>query len=110
MTKTFSTGWLVLAFVGAFLTACIQMPTEKQGVTDLRSQLSFKIPDEEMRAARVLIDGLDMGAVGDYAEGAAALRILSGTHLIRVVDSTGRSIVEEKIYVGDGVNRTILVK
>jgi hypothetical protein len=105
----------VLALLGAaalslvVLPACTQLPTEKQSVSDLRPQLSFRIADEGLRAARVLVDGLDMGAVGDFAEGSAALRVLSGSHLVRVVVN-GRSLVEEKIYVGDGVNRTILVK
>lgn len=91
------------------LSACHQMPTEKQSVSDLRPQLSFKFFDERLVTARVLVDGLDMGAAGDFQENKAALRILSGTHIVRV-ELGGQLIVEEKIYVGDGVNRTILVK
>jgi hypothetical protein len=98
-----------VGLVAGLLSGCVQMPTEKQGVSDLRPQLSFKIADENLRAARVMVDGLDMGAVGDYAEGAAVLRVLSGTHVVRVYAS-GVQILEEKIYVGDGVNRAILVK
>lgn len=91
------------------LTACTQMPTEKQSISDIRPQLSFKIPDERMATARVLVDGLDMGTVGDYQEGVAALRVLSGVHIVRI-ELGGQPLVEEKIYAGDGVNRTILVK
>lgn len=101
---------LLAALVAAtLLSACTQMPTERQGVTDLRPQLSFKITDETLRAARVLVDGLDMGAVGDYGEGVAALRILPGVHVIRVV-LHGRTVIEEKLYVADGVNRTLRVQ
>mgnify|MGYP000113435380 CR=1 FL=1 len=98
-----------LAFITALMTACTQMPTEKQSVTDMRPQLSFRILDDSFREARIYVDGLDMGPIGDYVEGVASLRVLSGSHQIRV-DMNGRAIVEEKLYVGDGVNRTILVK
>ncbi len=101
------------AFAGAIfvscLTACTQMPTERQGVTDLRPQLSFKYEDDSVSNARILIDGLDMGSVGDYRDGKAALRVLSGNHNVRVV-LDGRTLLEERVYAGDGVNRAILVK
>jgi len=91
------------------MSACVQMPTEKQSVTDMRPQLSFKIMDDGLRGAKIYVDGLDMGIIGEFGEGVASLRVLSGSHQIRV-DLNGRALVEEKIYVGDGVNRTILVK
>ena len=109
MKTPLSAGLMVVGLSGILSYGCTQMPTEKQGVSDLRPQLSFKITRDEMQAARVLVDGLDMGAVGDYLEGAAALRVLSGTHVIRI-DLAGRIVVEDKVYVGDGVNRTILLK
>lgn len=93
----------------ATLSGCTQMPTEKQGISDLRPQLSFKLADEGLRGARVLVDNLDMGTVGDYLDGSASLRILPGMHVVRV-ELNGRAIVDEKIYTGDGVNRSILVK
>lgn len=91
------------------VSACTQMPTERRSVSDMRPQLSFNIVDEGLRSATVYVDGLAMGTVGEFSEGVAALRILSGTHQIRV-DLNGRALLEEKIYVGDGVNRTIFVK
>lgn len=92
-----------------FLSGCTQMPTEKQGISDLRPQISFQAPEERVRNARVTIDGLDMGIVGNYVEGTAALRILPGTHLI-TVDIGGQVILHEKFYVGDGVSRTFVAK
>ena len=90
------------------LSACTQMPTEKQSISDLRPQISFKAADEQARSARVVLDGLDMGAVGSYLEGAASLRILSGTHLLSIA-SGNKVIFQEKFYAGDGVNRTFIV-
>lgn len=92
-----------------FLSGCTQMPTEKQGISDLRPQISFQAPDERVRNARVTIDGLDMGVVGSYVEGIAALRILPGTHLI-TVDIGGQVILHEKFYIGDGVSRSFVAK
>ena len=91
------------------IAACTQMPTEKRSVVDMRPQLSFKVVDDGLRSATVFVDGLAMGSVGEFDEGVAALRILSGSHQIRV-DLNGRALVDEKLYIGDGVNRTILVK
>ena len=107
-------GLTILATVGALIgsllsVGCTQMPTEKQSISDMRPQISFKVSDDRANSARVILDGLDIGAVGDYVEGSAALRILSGTHLLRV--ALGNQIIfEEKFYVGDGVNRTFVVK
>lgn len=97
-------------FCGALtLTGCVQMPTEKQGISDIRPQISFKAADERVRSARVNLDGLDMGLVGEYVEGSASLRILSGSHVLRVFLGN-QLIFEEKFYVGDGVNRAFVIK
>lgn len=109
MKKSVVALWMSLSLAGTLLSGCTQMPTEKQGVADLRPQLSFKSADDTMFGARVLVDGLDMGTVGEYAEGSATLRVLSGNHIVRV-NLNGVTIVDEKVYLGDGVNRTIVVK
>jgi hypothetical protein len=100
---------LAAGVILSILTGCTQMPTEKQGIVDLRPQLSFRTLDDGLREGRVLVDGLDMGKVGDYAEGVTSLRVVSGSHVVRV-EVNGRTILEERVYTGDGVNRTILVK
>lgn len=109
MKKQFLAMLATAGLAVAALPGCTQMPTEKQGISDLRPQLSFKLADESLRSARVLVDNLDMGTVGDYLDGSASLRIVPGTHAIRV-ELGGRSLVDERIYAGDGVNRSILVK
>lgn len=101
---------LSVAVMSAFLlSGCTQMPTEKQSISDIRPQISFKTSTEESLLAVVSVDGLNMGKVGDYVDGVAALRVISGNHVIKV-DLSGRTLIEEKIYLGDGVSRSILIK
>jgi len=97
----------ILALVS--VSACVQIPTEKQSISDLRPQISFKVSGEQLLAARVELDGLDAGPVSDYIDGVSAMRIRPGTHSIRV--TYGSSILlEEKFYLGDGVNRAFIVR
>lgn len=92
-----------------WLAGCVQLPTEKSGVSDLRPQLSFAADAERMGAARVSVDGIDVGFVGDYLSGQAALRVLPGTHRITVIGN-GSVVLDEKAYFGDGVSRSFIVK
>ncbi len=94
----------------AMLAGCVQFPTEKQGVVDLRPQLSFRLTDHSTTAqdARILVDGLDVGRVGDYLDGGGALRVLSGNHVVRVYRD-GQILLDEKVYLGDGVNRAFIL-
>jgi hypothetical protein len=93
-------------------SACVQMPTEKSGIVDMRPQLNFKVsgsPD----GAVVLIDGLDMGPVGAYLDGndkqaGTNLRVLPGTHQVQVVRGSV-ILADERVYLSDGVTKTILV-
>jgi len=93
------------------LVACVQFPTEKAGVVDMRPQVSFRFAaeDKALQAARVQINGIDAGTVGEYVEGQAALRVLPGSNVIKVVDGS-RVVYEQQVYLGDGVGRTILLK
>jgi hypothetical protein len=99
---TFNRAFIALAL--AALSACVSYPTEKQGVVDQRPQISLRVA-AGASDARVLVDGLDMGRAGDFAEGKAALRVLPGTHQLTV--QQGQQVyVSEKFYVADGVSRT----
>jgi hypothetical protein len=91
------------------LPGCVQMPTEKQSVSDMRPQISFRTTDTQMHAARVIVDGLDMGTVGAFLKGQAALRIQPGTHQLRVVLGS-QQLLDEKFFVDDGVSRTFSVR
>ena len=91
-------------------TACIQLPTEKQEVADLRPQFSFSLadPNDDASQYRVFVDGLDMGTASNYAAGKNALKVLSGTHVVKV-EAKGRVVLQERVYLGDGATRTILI-
>lgn len=98
------------ALIGSLLSGgCTQMPTEKQNISDMRPQISFKVEDERAQDSRVLVDGLDMGMVSDFIDGKAAVRVLPGVHIVSVT-SGGSILLEEKVYLGDGVSRSFIVK
>ena len=103
--------FIPLALILALLTtACIQLPTEKQAVADMRPQVSFALadPNDDPAQYRVSVDGLDMDPASSYAAGRNTLRVLSGTHVVKV-EGRGKVVVHERIYLGDGATRTILI-
>jgi hypothetical protein len=107
--KHLATGLLALALAG--LVGCVQFPTETQSVVDLRPQIAFRFDptDARMNEARVLVNGLDSGRLGDFRDGKGALRVLSGTHTVQVV-SGSEVLLNERAYLGDGVARPFNVK
>ena len=111
MPKSFRSSCLVISAVLAVLLVfdCSQIPTEKQSAVDMRPQISFKIVNENVRGARVLVDGLDMGAVDEYQENQAALKVLPGKHVVSIVQRD-QLVYEESIYVGHGISRAIVVQ
>lgn len=99
-----------VSLIGSLLSGgCTQMPTEKQNISDMRPQISFKVEGERTQNSRVLVDGLDMGMVSDFIDGKAAVRVLPGIHIVSVT-SSGSVLLEEKVYLGDGVSRSFIVK
>jgi len=108
MKKTILSALLSAGVAGVLLNGCTQMPTEKQAISDVRPQVSIKA-EEKFHSAIVKIDGLDMGQVGDYLEGHNSLHVLPGMHRITVLFD-GQSLLDEKFYLADGVNRTFIVK
>lgn len=102
---------LVAAALGLLflsLSGCVQMPTEKEGVADLRPQISF-VAERHHNDARVYVDNAEMGRVGDFLDGRAALRVLPGTHVVRVM-SGNDVLLEERFYVADGVSRSFVLR
>ena len=102
---------LAMAVVTIGLAACVQMPTERQSVADLRPQISFKLSETNslVRTGRVILDGQDVGTAQDYADGVNSLKVLPGTHLLQVVNGSS-ILLEERFYLADGVNKTFAVK
>lgn len=101
---------VLAAAVAVMLSGCVQMPTEKQSIVDQRPQISFRIAGDSQRlaGARVLVDELDMGQVQQYLDGQASLRILPGTHVIKV-QSGATVFLMERAYLGDGAVRPFII-
>lgn len=101
----------LLACALTALIGCVQYPTERQSVVDLRPQISFRFDpaDARMNEARVLVNGLDSGRLRDFRDGTGSLRVLPGTHTVRVVSGSD-VLLDERAYLGDGVARPFIVK
>jgi hypothetical protein len=99
---------LALLCIVTFLVAgCV--PTEKYSIVDARPQISFKVVKEEYtKEYEVFIDNLFMGKAVNFLEGEAALRVIPGAHVVRV-KHLGKVILEEKIYLGDGSAKTVVI-
>jgi hypothetical protein len=100
-----------MAFAIMALAACVQMPTEKQSVADLRPQITFKLNAANPLAptSRVILDGQDMGSVQEFTDGVSALKVLPGTHQLQIRNGS-LILQEERFYVADGVNKPFVVK
>lgn len=98
-----------VAITGALLSACTQMPTEKQGVADLRPQIAFRYERPEMAQAQISINGIHMGTAAAYRDSVASLKLLPGTHHLQVTLG-GVLILDERFYVADGVNKSFVLK
>lgn len=101
-----------LVLIGSLLVGCVQYPTERQSVVDQRPQISFRVdPADAARwgEARVMVDGLDAGRLADFVDGRGSLRVLPGSHTIRVVNGSV-VLLDERAYLGDGVTRPFNVR
>lgn len=105
----FCSALLAGALASLSLSACVQMPTEKQQVVDLKAQVSFAYTNAALANAQVVVDGLPMGVAGSYQAGVAALKLKPGTHHIQV-NLGAQRLLDEKIYVGDGVSKTFDIR
>ena len=94
---------------GALLSGCTQMPTEKQGVADLRPQIAFRYERPEMAQAQISINGINMGLAAAYRDSVSSLKLVPGTHHLQV--TLGATLVlDERFYVADGVSKTFVLK
>ncbi len=106
--------WIYAAITGMALTStllsgCTQMPTEKQGVADMRPQIAFRYERPEMAQALVSINGINMGSAGTYKDSVASLKLVPGTHHLQV-SLSGTLVLDERFYIADGVNKTFVLK
>lgn len=91
-----------------FLGAC-QMPTEQVVIGDNSAGLSFRLAGDTNAVYEVYVDGLLMGKAREFREGEAILRVLPGSHVVKVV-SNGQVVMEDKLYVASGANKVLVVK
>lgn len=112
MRNRFHIVWAPVVLAASLLLGCVQYPTERQTVVDQRPQISFRFDQADaarLGEARVLVDGLDAGRVADFVDGRSSLRVLPGSHTIRVVSGTV-VLLDERAYLGDGVARPFNVR
>lgn len=78
------------------------------GAPDERPRLVFGFGsvNEELPSARVLVNGIDVGALGEFAFGTGALRVNAGTHRISVT-FFDRVLFDQTVTVVDGERRKL---
>jgi uncharacterized lipoprotein YmbA len=92
---------LILAF--AMILAACSMPVTQVQSVDLRPTLSISnAPNGSM----LIIDGITVGDAGAIASGKQAIVLSPGTHQVEV-NYNGRSLISEKIYLGEGLRKTL---
>lgn len=100
---------IILAFVFSvlLLSGCVQTPTEDGYTVDLRPAISFIPRDktQDTTAYTVYVDNLNMGSASQYLDKEAALRLLSGSHLIEVKRNS-ETVFSTKVYLGDRAIKT----
>ena len=106
---------IILGLACLNLVACVSEPHTTASVVDNRPQISFKAQGKSTkdranhpRNYHVYIDNLYMGTADNYIASKRALRVLSGSHIVKV-EKNGSVVLTQKIYVGDGVSKTILI-
>lgn len=101
--------YLLIAVLGLWLTAC-QMPSEHVVIGDNTAGVSFKLIDpQDGENYEVYIDGLLMGNAAEFLAGQAILKILPGSHIIRITKH-GEIVLEEKFYIAAGANKVMVVR
>ncbi|SMF47691.1 hypothetical protein SAMN02745866_03073 [Alteromonadaceae bacterium Bs31] len=91
-------------------SACVKQPTTMEETVDLRPAISFTPLNETQAgsAYAVYVDGLAMGTADQYLTGVAALRVLSGSHVVEL-KLNGETVLQTKIYLGDGAVKALQI-
>ena len=98
----------LMGLLASALLAGCSYPVETANTVDNRPQVTFKTQHDASEMV-LYIDGEAMGTVNDYCAGKATLRVVSGTHEIKVRFPNG-TIHVERIYVADGVTKTVVIQ
>lgn len=97
---------LLVIFAALALAGCSSYPTETSSTIDDRPSISFQSQHPE---AAVYLDGQFVGTVGDYPVKEKALRVLPGTHTVQI-RIPGKHPINQKFYVGNGVNKVLVAQ
>lgn len=90
------------------LVGCTQTPTKNTQTVDDRPGVAFSLQSESAERYELMVDGVSYGVVGQYLEGENLLRLVDGTHIIKLL-SGGEVVFQQKVYLGAGVDRVIQV-
>ena len=106
MTKAFTAFLVFIIF--SIISGCVPTtPTETSSITDDRPVIMFNFENKEPKTpVKVYIDGLYMGDALKFKAGEKGLKIIAGTHIIKV-ENDNTVIFEEKLYIGRGATKTI---
>lgn len=93
-----------------FLFACAgTQPTTTSTIVDDRPVLVFEfentVPSD---AVEIYVDNLPMGKAQDFLAGSHGLKVIPGTHVIRL-QLSGNTIYERNLYLGEGATKTVYV-
>lgn len=94
----------VIFLLAVAVAGCVY-PTSKVNTVDDRPTLSV---DGAPSGSVLVVDGIVVGPAAEFASGKQAVRLQSGTHVIRV-ESAGRAIFEEKVFLSSGISKSINV-
>lgn len=100
---------ILSVIVLAILVSACQMPSEQVVISDSSAGLSFRVMADKRAVYDIYVDGLLMGQAREFKEGEAILKVLPGSHVIKVI-SNGQVVMEEKVYVASGANKVLVVK
>ncbi len=90
------------------LVACVQTPTRNTQVVDDRPGLAFDLASPSLAGHELEVDGVSYGRVGQFLAGENLLKIIDGTHQVKLL-SDGRVVFEQEVYLGAGSNRILKV-
>ncbi|WP_075187808.1 hypothetical protein [Teredinibacter haidensis] len=90
------------------LTGCVKQPTTSEITVDQRPAISFIPASKGQKTAEfeVVVDSLVMGRANEFINGEAALKLLSGTHLIQLIRNN-EVVFSSTIYLGDGAIKSL---
>lgn len=99
--------WFVL-LICLVLAACVKQPTRNTQVVDDRPGIAFKLTSHPAAGYELQVDGVSYGRVGQFQEGESVLKIIDGTHQVKLL-SGDKVVYEKEVYLGAGSNRILRI-